>query len=621
MLRVHIFAPTACQLQLLQLLGLAPELLGWETKPSGFVELFRHLSLAVWVLSYRCCAATYMGDEEQQLQRWQFEHRLWQLLPVLLMSCANDLLSRSAQELLLQHQYQDQPQQLLQQLLLLSDHCLERNDQVCKELRSLGTPPAPPTAAWVREFLSGILHLADQLLLHLPPIPAAETAAAVGLSASALGGGSNSSSVGLTAVAKVACAEQLLQLMTELPRMYWRHQCSGMDDFRSSYSSISVSWMAKRFVKFGTALEAVLRTVTAAFESGNVDIEEVCGDLHKLCFIASWFVQHTGLRGPTVLVQEQRQLYSLLGTMLKVGCAATKAGAQQCGSNQLVWQAAGSCCFLAGQAAVWLLHGCSLVGASAFLPEPLVLMTEVQWQSVAAAVVLQPAVAYLPSLVIFGRCCLHLAEQLSAVHRQAPELLLMRSGALEQQEQQGQPGSEAELHVHSATMVCDPGSPSKADTLPCDMLQSLAAAVSAWVGSIQAPAARAQLEAAGCAPQQLQQRLQALLAAQQESQQGLTDASIAALARQLQKTGNRLSGIAVRQFCNNPACGNLSGPTELRLVSGRGCMCAGCRMARYCGRDCQRAAWKQHKPVCKALAAAGVVAATAATASTTTAVE
>ena len=429
----------------------------------------------------------------------------------------------------------------------------------------------------------------------------------------ALTGGSNSSSVGLTAVARVACAEQLLQLMTELPRMHWRHQCSGTDDFRSSYSSISVSWMAKRFVKFGTALEAVLRSVTAALESGNVDIEEACEDFQKVCFIASWFVQHIGLRGSTALVQEQRQLYSLLGTMLKVGRCATKAGAQQCGGDPLVWQAAGTCCLLAGQAAVWMLHVCSPVGASveasAFL-EPVVLTSEAQCQYVAAAVALQPAVAYLPSLVIFGRCCLQLAEQL---HRQAPGLLLMRSGALEQQEQQqeqqGKPGREAELHAHRAALVCIPGLPCRADTLPCDMLESLAATVSAWVGSIQAPATLAQLEAAGCAPQQLQQRLQALLAAQKGTQQGLTDASLAALVRQLQKTGNRLSNIAVRHFCNNPACGDLSGLTEVWLVSGRGCMCAGCRTARYCGRDCQRTAWQQHKPVCKALAA---VAATTA---------
>jgi hypothetical protein len=129
------------------------------------------------------------------------------------------------------------------------------------------------------------------------------------------------------------------------------------------------------------------------------------------------------------------------------------------------------------------------------------------------------------------------------------------------------------------------------------------------MGSIEAPAALAQLQAAGCSPQQLQHQLQALLFAAQGTQQGLTGASLAALVQQLQAVGAMLCSIAVLHFCNNPACGNMSGPTEVQLVSGRSCICAGCRIARYCGRDCQRAALKQHKPVCKTLA---VVAATTA---------
>jgi hypothetical protein len=133
-------------------------------------------------------------------------------------------------------------------------------------------------------------------------------------------------------------------------------------------------------------------------------------------------------------------------------------------------------------------------------------------------------------------------------------------------------------------------------------LESLAATVREWVGDLDAPT-HAQLVAAGCAPQQLQQQLDALLSAQQGTHQGLTDASLAALVQQLQATGAMLSRIAVPHFCNNAACTNLGGPTELQLVSGRSCICAGCHIARYCGRACQRAAWKQHKPVCNALAA------------------
>jgi hypothetical protein len=134
-------------------------------------------------------------------------------------------------------------------------------------------------------------------------------------------------------------------------------------------------------------------------------------------------------------------------------------------------------------------------------------------------------------------------------------------------------------------------------------MESLAGVILDCLGKFDSPAIQ-QLTAADCSPQQLQEQLGVLLTAQQGMQQGLTDASIAALVQQLQATGAMLSSIAVPHFCNNPACVNLSGATEAQLVSGRSCVCAGCRIARYCGRACQRAAWKQHKPVCKALAAA-----------------
>jgi hypothetical protein len=77
----------------------------------------------------------------------------------------------------------------------------------------------------------------------------------------------------------------------------------------------------------------------------------------------------------------------------------------------------------------------------------------------------------------------------------------------------------------------------------------------------------------------------------------------------LQTAGQQLALLAVPHACNNPQCRNVSGPSEAVLVGGRSCVCGGCRTAHYCSRQCQRAHWQQHKPVCRALAATGTVAA------------
>jgi hypothetical protein len=140
---------------------------------------------------------------------------------------------------------------------------------------------------------------------------------------------------------------------------------------------------------------------------------------------------------------------------------------------------------------------------------------------------------------------------------------------------------------------------------PCQ-LEQMVPMVTPWLETITSSATLTALAAAARGDsQKFQQQLEALAAAQQAvRQEGVSEASLAALVQQLQATGVMLSSVAVPHFCNNPACVNISGLTELQQVSGRSCICAGCRTARYCGRDCQRQAWRQHKPVCKALAAA-----------------
>jgi hypothetical protein len=162
--------------------------------------------------------------------------------------------------------------------------------------------------------------------------------------------------------------------------------------------------------------------------------------------------------------------------------------------------------------------------------------------------------------------------------------------------------------------VCVPGGQEggAAATDPACRLEEQVATVSSWVGGVTSPGVHAALAAAaGGDSQQFKQQLKALSSAQEAVRlEGVTDASLAALVQQLQATGVMFSSIAVPNFCSNPACVNISGPTEAQLVSGRSCICAGCRTARYCGPLCQRQAWRQHTEVCKALAAAAAASGT-----------
>lgn len=86
---------------------------------------------------------------------------------------------------------------------------------------------------------------------------------------------------------------------------------------------------------------------------------------------------------------------------------------------------------------------------------------------------------------------------------------------------------------------------------------------------------------------------------------GSAPEAIASYSDHLHALGLSLTSFATPLACSNPGCGNLGGASEAALVGGRSCVCGGCRVARYCGRDCQHQHWKAaHKPVCKALAAA-----------------
>ena len=146
----------------------------------------------------------------------------------------------------------------------------------------------------------------------------------------------------------------------------------------------------------------------------------------------------------------------------------------------------------------------------------------------AAAATQQPAASYLPSLVLFGRCLLQWAGQL----QQHAQELLQGHGDLQQTNE----GLLCE-YDYSAARMCIPVLREGSTIKPGERLESLAATVSEWVGGLDCELTQTQLGAAGCLPQQLQQQLDALLSAQQGTQQRLTDALLAPLVQQLQQHG------------------------------------------------------------------------------------
>jgi hypothetical protein len=72
------------------------------------------------------------------------------------------------------------------------------------------------------------------------------------------------------------------------------------------------------------------------------------------------------------------------------------------------------------------------------------------------------------------------------------------------------------------------------------------------------------------------------------------------LLLQLQEFSSQLSTLPIHEACNNPACRVTAGSKEQGLVSGKACVCAGCRIGHYCSRACQREHWPLHQLQCKA---------------------
>jgi hypothetical protein len=81
----------------------------------------------------------------------------------------------------------------------------------------------------------------------------------------------------------------------------------------------------------------------------------------------------------------------------------------------------------------------------------------------------------------------------------------------------------------------------------------------------------------------------------------------AELLQQLQQFGEAVCHqLPISLWCCNPHCTNLQKQSEAELVGGKGCVCSGCRTARFCSRQCLEQCWKKqlHRGVCKRIAVA-----------------
>ena len=194
---------TPLQLQLFELLGLAPQLTTMKQLP-GPLKMASFNSPHLIGLYHQAMIDLFDGLDEQQVQmkaseqldeqRWRFEQQLWLLLPSLLLPslllpCADNLLLLSSGTIMDPARKPTQREReagdgLAWGLVEVSNRALHGHHKLCNRLEGGPSHRTSPSLSWAGELLDGVLQLADHLLLQQPSQaePHAQSTAASGSS-------------------------------------------------------------------------------------------------------------------------------------------------------------------------------------------------------------------------------------------------------------------------------------------------------------------------------------------------------------------------------------------------------------------------------------------------------
>ena len=329
-------SPTACQLQLFELLSFTPQLASVMQQMQPEVSPYAMLRLIDVCLGCNDAAmgmvATSQGPQaEGNLQRWQFEQQLWLLLPSVLLPCANPYFwlatdsgsGRSSGSA--NHSPQDPEQQDLRDCMMQLENLTGRALAASADLKHWwGGGPInciPPHPALMGEALNGVLQLADQVqqlqqqqqqqqqqqLLGDHNAAPGNTQRGMSAPAAATNGASSSTGDAVANEKWVACAGHLSHLVALLvPQRNWfvcrdstallLNEPSSTNAAAAAASNATtvgtaplVTAVAENFGEVCRALEAGLRVVWASAQSGS--------RCYKAAELIDMVIDHTILSG------------------------------------------------------------------------------------------------------------------------------------------------------------------------------------------------------------------------------------------------------------------------------------------------------------------------------------